>query len=1168
MPETTFAHLHVHSEYSLLDGACRISDLIQTALENGMTALAITDHGNLHGAIRFYRAAQEAGLKPIVGFEAYLTPRELSDKSQAAAKDGLWHLTLLAANNTGYQNLLKLASIAATDGFYYKPRLNKKVLAEHAEGIICLSGCLKSEINTCLLKRDLAGAEKAARDLCDIFGREDVYLEVQDNGMAEQKKCLLGTVDLGKSLGLPLAATNDIHYLKREDAYAHEALLCINTQSKLNDEDHMKFSTDEFYFKTPAEMAERFAQWPEALANTGEIAQRCNVELEFGKIILPGFDAPDGMDNEAYLRKLCDKGALWRYGEITPAVRERLEHELGVIRDTGYVNYFLIVADFFQYAVQQKIPVTARGSGVGSIVAYVLGIGNVDPLEFDLLFERFLNPDRGEMPDLDIDFCANRRDEVIQYVRRKYGNESVAQIITFGTMKAKAVLRDVGRVMDIPLARVNEIVKLVPDKLGIKLKDALKQEPKLHDAYQTDTTVKQLFDIAFKLEGLARHSSIHAAGVVIADGDLTQHMPLCKINDAVASQWDWRVLAEDIGILKADFLGVRKLTVLDTALRLIKQTTGRELRLSDIPMDDEPTFELLRAGDAVGLFQLETSEGMRELLRKLAPERFADMVPLVALYRPGPLGSGMADDFVACRHGRKEPTYPHPILEPILKETYGVILYQEQVMRIANRMGGFSLSEADSLRKAMGKKKPEIMAEYRDKFVTGAAAQGLPGKLAAEVFELMEYFAGYGFNKSHSAAYALVSYQTAYLKANYPTEYMAAMMTCESGDTDKIVEYMEDCKRRNLEVLHPCVNESGLDFAIVGDRVIRFGLSAIKGVGGKAIESIVAAREEHGKFTSVFGFCEKVDARVVNKAVLETLIKAGAMDCFGAKRAQLMAVLDKAMQSAQQVQRDRQRKQMTFFDAFQAEQSEQGPDLSLPDVEEFAERDRLMGEKEALGFFWSGHLLDKHSRALSRFADTTADNLAERRESQDVVLAGMFSSIKRRTTRKGDPMINFVLEDMTGAVRGVSWKEGCAKYGDLLAEEKTVVVRGTVDKSMEDPQVVLSEVYSIEKAYEDLPGQVTVKLPVADLPKDGLDGLEAALRNHHGNIPVCLELVSDAGCVRIDVDAEFAVQSSDAFCREVEALAPGAAVAFKPKPANGNGNRRGRKRWRRGQRGG
>jgi len=1165
MAETAFTHLHVHTEYSLLDGACRIDDLIETALENGMTSLAITDHGNLYGVIRFYRAAQSAGLKPIVGFEAYLTPRELSDRGSEAAKEKLWHLTLLAANNDGYQNLLKLASTASVDGFYYKPRLNKKTLAEHSDGLICLSGCLASEVNRHLLADDVDRAAQAATDLCDIFGRENVYLEIQDNGMEEQKKCLLATVELGQRLDLPLVATNDIHYLKSDDAYAHEALLCINTQSKLNDEDRMRFSTDEFYFKTPQEMEERFGQWPESLTNTGRIAERCNVELEFEKIILPGFDAPDGMENDAYLRKLCEDGARWRYGELGPEVQERMDHELRVIGQTGFVNYFLIVHDFIKYAIEQGIPVTARGSGVGSFVAYVMGITHVDPIEFDLLFERFLNPERIGMPDLDIDFCADRREEVIRYVRDKYGDRSVSQIITFGTMKAKAVLRDVGRVMDIPLPRVNEIVKLIPDKLGIKLKEALEQEDKLQEAYGADATVKQLFDIAFKLEGLARHCSIHAAGVVIADVPLTTHMPICRMGDSIVSQWDGVTLADDIGILKADFLGVRKLTVLHTTLRLIKETTGRDMVLNDIPYHDEPTFELLRAGDAMGLFQLETSDGMRALVRKLSPEKFADLVPLVALYRPGPLGSGMVDDFVACRHGQKEPQYPHPMAEPILKETYGVILYQEQVMRIANRLGGFSLAEADSLRKAMGKKKPEIMGKYREKFVKGCIANEIPEKTAAEIWDLMEYFSGYGFNKSHSAAYAGICYQTAYLKTNYPTQYMAALMTCEAGDTEKIVEYIEDCKKRDLEVLPPCVNESGHDFTIIGEKTIRFGMSAIKGVGGKAIESIVAGREAGGSFASLFDLCEKIDGRLANKAVLEALVKAGAMDCFGAKRSQLMAILEKAMEAAQQVQRDQQRKQMTFFDAFQAEETAEGPDLSLPDIDELPERARLMGEKETRGFIWSGHPLDKHHHTLARFADTTADNIGERAEDQEVVIAGMFSSIKHRTTRKGDPMINFVLEDLTGIIRGVSWKEGVAKYPDLLAEEKLVVLRGTVDTSMEDPQVVLSEAYSIDKAYEELPAAVTVKLPIPKLPENGLESLEMTLRNHHGDLPVALELATDSGRVRIQADREFAVRSSLKFCEEVEALAPGAGVAFKPKPSNGNGNGngKGRKRWKR-----
>ena len=1162
MGESDFTHLHVHSEYSLLDGACRIDDLIAVALDNGMTSLAITDHGNLYGTIRFYRAAQKAGLKPIVGLEAYVTPRELSDRSPEAAKDGLWHLTLLVKDKEGYQNLLQLATIASVDGFYYKPRLNKTVLAEHAGGLICLSGCLQSEINQRLLVKDVEGAERAARDLVDIFGRDNVYLEIQDNGMPEQRECLHGTVALAERLDLPLVATNDIHYLRRDDAHAHEILLCINTQAKITDEKRMRFSTEEFYFKTPQAMRERFAQWPEALANTGRIADRCNVELEFGKIILPGFQAPEGLDNDDYLRQLCVEGAKWRYREITPEVQERMDHELAVIKQTRFVNYFLIVADFIQYAIREGIPVTARGSGVGSFVAYVLGISRVDPIEFDLLFERFLNAERIGMPDLDIDFCADRREEVIRYVREKYGDQSVSQIITFGTMKAKAALRDVARVMDIPLPRVNEIVKLIPDKLNITLAEALEQEPKLQEFYNTDATGKELFDIAFRLEGLARHCSIHAAGVVIADVPLTTHIPLCRIGDTLATQWDGVTLADDIGILKADFLGVRKLTVLHTALRYIRETTGKDMSLDDIPEHDEPTFELLRAGDAVGLFQLETSEGMRELLRKIAPAKFRDLVPLVALYRPGPLGSGMVDDFVECRHGRKDPQYAHPMLKPILEETFGVILYQEQVMRIANKMGGFTLSEADSLRKAMGKKLPEVMAKYREQFVQGAVAQGIEQKLATHVFDLMEYFAGYGFNKSHSAAYALVAYQTAYFKANYPVQYMAACMTCESGDTDKIVEYMEDCKRRGINVLPPCVNESGPEFTIMSGNEVRFGLNAVKGVGSKAVEAIVAAREEGGgPFESIFGLCERIDSRVVNKTVMDALIKCGAMDSLGAKRSQLLAVIDKAMQAGHEAQKDRQRKQMTFFEQFSATQPEDGPDLSLPDIEELPQRDRLLGEKETLGFFWSGHLLDRYRTALPRFADTTSATLASRSEEQEVVLAGMFSSIKRRATRKGDPMVNFVLEDMAGTIRGVSWKEGVAKYEDLLQEEKAVVLRGKVDHSMEDPQVVLSELYSIEQAYEQLPANVTVALPIGQVPDNGLDGLEQALRNHHGGLPVCLELKSDMGTVRIDVDQEFAVRGSAEFCDEVESLIEGALVTFGPKPSNGNGN--GRRRWRR-----
>ncbi len=1159
MADTDFTHLHVHSEYSLLDGACRVKDLVATAAGMGMKSLAITDHGNMFGVIHFYKAARDGGIKPIIGYEAYTTPFDLDVKTAEASKAGLWHLTLLAKDITGFRSLIQLASIASVEGFYYKPRLNKKVLAEHSEGLICLSGCLHSEINQHLLAGNASAAEQAAKDWIDIFGQENVYIELQDNSMQEQKDVLGPSVEIARRLGLPMVATNDIHYLNRDDAYAHEALLCINTQKKLDDEDRMRFSSDEFYFKSSDEMAERFAEWPEAIASTAQIAERCNVELELGKIILPGFDAPDGMDNEAYLRHLCEEGAKWRYGELTPEVRERMEHELSVIKQTGFINYFLIVHDFIKHAIDLGIPVTARGSGVGSFVAYVMGITHVDPIEFDLLFERFLNPERIGMPDLDVDFCADRREEVIKYVREKYGEKSVSQIITFGTMKAKAVLRDVGRVMDIPLARVNDIVKLVGDKLGITLDEALGKEPKLQELYDSDPTIKKLFDIARKLEGLARHSSIHAAGVVIADVPLTTHMPICKMGDAIVSQWDGNTLADDIGILKADFLGVRKLTVLHTALRYIKETLGKEMTLEDIPYDDEPTFELLRKGDAKGLFQLETSEGMRDLVKKLAPEKFPDLVPLVALYRPGPLKSGMVDDFIDCRHGRKEPQYPHPKAEPILKETYGVILYQEQVMRIANRLGGFSLSEADLLRKAMGKKKPEIMAKYKDQFVKGCMDNDIDEKTAVHIWDLMEYFSGYGFNKSHSAAYAGICYQTAYLKANYPTQYMAALLTCESSDTDKVVEYMDDCKKRGIEVLPPCVNESGHEFTIVGERTIRFGLSAIKGVGGKAIEAITAARGEDGAFKSIFDFCERIDTAAVNKGVIETLVKSGAMDCFGAKRSQLAAVVEKAVHASAQVQRDRARKQMTFFDAFQASaaQSEEAADTSLPDIEEWPDRERLAFEKETLGLFISGHPLDRYRHMLSRFADTTAATLPEREEDTWVTLAGMFTQIRPRTTGKGDPMANYTLEDMDGIIRGVAWKEACGKYPDLLVEDKIVVLRGTVDCRMEDPQVIIEELYSIEEAHEKLPAKVNVVLPMDSVKVSGLDPFEKVLRTHYGELPVVLTLDGNgSGKVSIAIGDQFRVKPSAAFCRDIEALAEAARVAFEAKPANGNGRRR------------
>ena len=862
MSSDNFVHLHVHSEYSLLDGACKISDLVDKAVQLKMSTLALTDHGNMFGAIEFYEAAKSRGIKPILGYEAYVAQRSRFDKESKNGKEALGHITLLAENNEGYRNLLKLTTSAYLEGFYYKPRIDKALLKTLSRGIICLSGCMTSEINRYLKNNRPEEAMSVAKEYRDIFGPDHFFLEVQNNKLEQQASLVLGAAEIGKKLGIPLVATNDIHYMNMDDATAHDALLCINTGKHLSDVQRLRFGTNEFYFKNFQEMHTIFQHMPEAIENTVKIADRCNVEMTFGKLHLPKFTPPQGMTNNAYLRKLCEEGAIRKYGSITQNIRERLDYELEVIESTGFVDYFLIVWDFIHFAIEQRIPATGRGSGAGSLVAYVLNITNIDPIENDLLFERFLNAERISMPDLDIDFCAEGRERVIQYVRKKYGGDrNVAQIITFGTMKAKAVIRDVGRVMNIPLSEVDKVAKLIPNTINITLKQALEQEPALKALYESEKHIHELFDISKKLEGLCRHASVHAAGIVISDEPLTEYVPLAKSGDVVTTQFYDEILVDKIGLLKADFLGVRKLTVIDKALKLIRETTGNDIDLTKIPMDDKKTYELLSRGDVKGVFQVETSRGFKELLKKLKPDKFADILPLVALYRPGPLQSGMVDSFINRKHGREEVTYLHPLLEPLLKETYGVILYQEQVMRIANRLAGFTLNQADNLRKAMGKKKPEIMAKFKDQFMNGSVANGIPKEIAQNIFELMEYFAGYGFNKSHSAAYAVITYQTAYLKANYPVQYMVAQLSCEKQNTDKIVEYIEDCRRMGIEVVPPNINESYNDFTIADGNKIRFGLGAIKNVGDKAIESILQARGTGERFTSILNVCKRVDMR-------------------------------------------------------------------------------------------------------------------------------------------------------------------------------------------------------------------------------------------------------------------------------------------------------------------
>ncbi len=1158
-----FNHLHVHSEYSLLDGACRTAQLIKKAKELGMEALALTDHGNLYGAIEFYTKAKESGIKPILGYETYVAPTSRLNKDPNQ-KEALYHLTLLAKDATGYQNLLKLSTAAYLEGFYYKPRVDKELLSQHSRGLIALSGCMKSELNFNLSRGLKDEALRSASTYREIFGKENFYIEVQDNGIPEQKNLMRWAIEIGKQLDTPLVATNDVHYLSKDDAEAHDILLCINTGKTVDDPERLRFATQEFYFKSPEEMYSLFKEIPEALTNTVSIVQRCNLELTFGKLHLPKYHPPEGKTNSQFLRELCERGAREKYGEITETVQKRLEHELKSVEEMGLVDYFLIVWDFVNFAHKNGILTSGRGSGAGSLVAYTLKITNVDPLRYDLLFERFLNAERVTMPDLDIDFCAEGREKVIEYARQKYGGDQhVAQIITFGTMKAKAVVRDVGRVLGIPLAEVDRVAKLIPFTPGITLSQALEQEPELASLYKKDPKMRRLFDISSRLEGLCRHASVHAAGVVISDEPLIHYVPLAKNGDVVTTQYDDVTLVEQIGLLKADFLGVRKFTVIDKALKLIKETTGRELDLSQIPLNDKTTYELLSRGDVKGVFQVETSRGIKELLKRLQPQEFSDIINLIALYRPGPLQSGMVDSFIECRHGREKPSFLHPSLEPLLKETYGIILYQEQVMRIANVLGGFTLNQADNLRKAMGKKKPEVMARYRDQFIRGSLKNGIPKETSHEIFSLMEHFAGYGFNKSHSAAYAVVTYQTAYLKAKYPTQYMTSLMSCERQNTDKIVSYIEDCRRMDIEVLPPCINESQADFTMVGEGKIRFGLGAIKNVGEKAIASILEARQKDGKFICRHDFYRRVDSRIVNKQVVESLIRAGAFDSLPGRREEHLKAIGSDTEIIEREKTQHSKGQMSLFVANSSHNTSKSPStkrgpegdyesvgrpvekvclacgawLGIQDLkpeELWDEKRRLQEEKSVLGFYVSSHPLDKLKKFLAEDSPTTA-SLSEATEGEEVTLAGVITEAKRTTTRNGDPMVYLLLEDLEGHAEGLVFKKEITQYESLIKKDEVVLLKGRVILRNGRTSIKVSGISPLEKGLQEESVVITI-----DSNKHGdetLVRLKDLFSTHPGHCPVLLEILGQEGQkTRIKVDKRFSVSVSKDFQLAVEAL--------------------------------
>ncbi|MGB4007127.1 MAG: DNA polymerase III subunit alpha [Bacillota bacterium] len=1041
-----------------MDGACRPDELASRISELGMDSCAITDHGCLYGLVDFYRACNQQGVKPILGCEVYVANRTLHDRTPHI-DDNPYHLVLLAENDVGYSNLLKLSSLGYTEGFYYKPRVDKKALAEHSEGLIALSACLSGEVPSYVAQGRNDEAEAVARQYLEIFGRDSFFLEIQSNGMRVQDLVNRQLVQLGRKLGVSVVATNDVHYLRREDATAHDVLLCIQTGSVVDDPSRMRFPTDQFYLKSAEEMYREFAEIPEACAMTARIAERCNVELDFDTLHMPEFEAPPGQTLDSYLRRLCEEGAIRRFGAISREVRERLDYELGIIERMGYSGYFLIVWDFIRYAKSQGIYVgPGRGSAPGSLAAYCLGITDVDPLAYNLLFERFLNPERVTMPDIDVDFCYERRGEVIDYVAGKYGSDKVAQIITFGTMAARAAIRDVGRALKFSYAEVDRIAKLVPAELNMTIDRALEVSPELAAAVGESERNRTLIEIARAVEGLPRHPSVHAAGVVISKDPLTDHVPLYKSADGVlTTQYPMEDL-ERLGIVKMDFLGLRTLTVIGNTVEIVKHTRNEDVDIESIPLDDPMVYEMLRNAESEGVFQLESSL-FQNMLREVKPTKFEDLVAIVALGRPGPMV--MTGDFVRGKHCHDTVKYPHPALEKILEPTYGVMLYQEQVMQAASELAGFSLGEADMLRRAMGKKKPEVIAGLRDRFMEGALGRGVSERAAQEVFSLIERFAGYGFNKSHSAAYALISYRTAYLRCHYFPEFMASTLTSVMGSSERVAMYIDVCRAAGVDVLPPNVNESFKGFTVSGN-TIRFGLGAIKNVGEGAAESIISARKSGGPFVSFVDFCNRVDMTAVNRKALESLIRCGAFSEFGKRRA-LLAIMDQVCDQSAVRQRHQESGQASFFDLFEEPSGFGTADIPLPDVPDFSESQILAMEKELLGLYISGHPLASVAEAIRKVATMSVRDLSKAEDGAYSTLAGVIIGRKQIITRTGQPMAFVQIEDLTGQVEVVVFPRTYQECADILARDAIVVVKGRVDVKEEGIKILADSITELPK---------------------------------------------------------------------------------------------------------
>lgn len=1156
----SFVHLHCHSHYSLLDGAGRIDAMVKAAKDRGMNALALTDHGNLYGALEFYQKARGAGINPILGYEAYIAPGHRRNKDANGMKEAAYHLTLLAKNRTGFRNLVKLASRAFLEGFYYKPRIDREILEEFNEGIICLSGCVSSEFSSAIIRGSEPNIDKAvevAQWFHRVFG-DRYFVEVQNNGLEIQRLAMEGALDVANRLGLPVVATSDAHYVSREDAEAQDVLLCINTGKFRTDTKRMRMEGSEFFLRSPAEMHEHFRGHEDALQRSQEIADSVDIDLELGKKRhFPIFNLPVGQTASEYLRELCLSGLRERYkteptrwvneeigGELSEEVHKRLDRELGCIERLGFPNYFLIVWDFVNYAKEVGIQATARGSGVGALVAFALYLSHVCPLKYDLLFERFLDDSRKEPPDIDIDFEKERRGEVIDYVKRKYGSENVAQIGTFGTLAARAAVRDVGRVLGIPLFKVDSIVAMVPDQLGISLPEALEQSADLKNAYDTDPEVRELLDFAQKIEGLARNVGTHAAAVVIADQPLEEYVPLQRVpgKDEVITQWAMGDV-EAAGLLKMDFLGLRNLTMISRSVQLIEQNRGQKIDPYTFPLTDGPTYALLCRGETKGVFQLE-SGGIRDLLQRMKPDSFSDIIATNALYRPGPLKGGMVDDYIDIKHRRKEPSYAHPVMKEVLEETYGIMVYQEQVMRILNLLGDIPLPDAYSCIKAISKKKLDKIAKYREDFTAGAKKKGLEKKEADTLFGLIEQFAGYGFNKSHSTAYALIAYITAYLKAHYPTEFMAALLNSDIDGRnfkrkDPLVEHIEDCRRMNIDVLPPDVNRSYTDFGVDGPKIL-FAMSAIKGCGKSACDALVAERKRGGKFRDLFDLCERVETSTVGKGMLENLIKAGALDSFGAHRNQLLQALDKAIQAGVQAQVDRKSGQKSLFGS---EQKTSTASQSLPDVAPFEPKEQLAGEKEVLGFYLTSHPLSEYQQTLSSYCTHTTTELPELANKTEVMVGGMLSALKLSNTKRPRPGSTFTryamfdLEDMDGLVRCIVWPEEYAQCAETVQPDAIIAVRGTIDKrpGSEDVNLVIQEMFPLHDLEQRFTKRMVVRLMEEEHGLDGIENLFKILRGYPGDIPLDLLICLADGCrafmrsekVKVKLDPEMRTRVED-----------------------------------------